>query len=236
METYFLLRTGMSPAYFSLTDFLNGYSIELFYIAVVFSLIFGWIFLPALALYTVLIAPLAWLGKKVIGMPRYQGIPIFTAVLQRNREDSVSLEIAKDFAKSNSENGLLSRIEEYSAKATTNLSNEMQATANYSLLAAIAYITYATGAPNFLTKVTAFADPLVFDKAYTVCLYLILVQGIVGRISGFHRLRATVYLPPSFFINEEERLKCKAWVYKTIERNEPLAKRWLNKTYSKHKD
>lgn len=228
LEVYFLLKTGQSPAYFSLIDFVDNYSIELFYIAVFFSMVAGWLMLPALAFYFFLSGVLSWLGRLFIGLIKFAGIPIFTALRQENREKSVSLGIAIDYAKSTQDNELKERIDDYEKTAQERLENEALAAANFVLVVLIAWISYSTGASNFLMKVASFADSFSNGAAYEVCLALLVIQGCLGRAANFHLLRASGSLPPSFFFNEEEREKVEAWAKQVVAKHEPLARQWMN--------
>lgn len=229
LEVYFLLRSHQSPIYFSLTDFVENYSIELLYISVTLSLLTGWIFPLALAIYAILVGGFTWFGRKFLGLIRFQGIPIFEALNQRDREDSVSLSVAKDYAKSKADEGLQRRIDEYAKTSLKQLENEVHAATNFALVLLIAWISYSTGAPNFLMKVSQFADPITLGNAYQICLFLLLSQGLLGRMSGFHLLRASGNLTPQFFKSEEERKKVASWVSEMVDRNKSLAERWLNK-------
>lgn len=121
VDVYFLLSAGQSPAYFTLPDFLDGYSMELLYIAVLLSLLTGWLFIPALAGYTIFVGGLTWFVRKLFGLIRCQGIPIFRALDQQNQENSVSLLVAKDYAKSKKDSELKARIEEHEKKMGSNL-------------------------------------------------------------------------------------------------------------------
>lgn len=227
LEVYFLLKAGQSPAYFSLIDFVDNYSIELFYIAVFFTLLAGWIMFPALAFYFALSGVLAWLGGKIMSLVRFQDVPVFKALRQNEREKSVSLEVAIDYARSNQDTELRERVGEYERTAQERVKNEAIAATNFILVVLIALISYSTGAPNFLIKVASFADPFSNDSAYKVCLALLVIQGFVGRATSFHLLRDSGNLPPSFFINEEERGKVEAWTEQMVVRHAPLARKWM---------
>lgn len=231
IEVYFLLRIGKSPAYFTLTDFLDAYSIELLYLTVSLSLLTGWVLVPALAAYTLLFGFLAWLTRATFGLIRIQGIPIFKALSQHKRENSVSLEIAKDYAKSHADITMQKRIKEYETESREHLSNEALASANFLLLLVAFWISHSTGAPNFLMKVTTYADPYLMENAYEVCIVLLAIQGVLGRISSFHLLSEAGSLPPSFFKDDEERKAVADWATKVVGRFTPLAEKWLNKRW-----
>ena len=121
VELYFLLRSGKSPAYFALTDFVDNYSIELLYITVLLTLLSGWIFPIVLSAYIIIAGLLSFLGRCVLSSIRYMGIPLFKAILQNEREKSVSINIAKSFAHENSDTDLMNRIDNYNKEATTSL-------------------------------------------------------------------------------------------------------------------
>ncbi len=227
LEVYFLLRTGQSPAYFSMIDFVDNYSIELFYIAVFFSMLAAWLMLPALAFYYVVAGVLSWCGRKILGLFKVEDIPIFTALAQDKREKSISVEIANDYAKSEPDPELKKRINEYEKTTQERLTNEALAATNFVLVGLIAWISYSTGAPNFLIKVASFADSFSCGLAYEVCLVLLAIQGFVGRATNFHLLHASGSLPPSFFNNEDERAKVEASNFETVGKYMPLARKWM---------
>jgi hypothetical protein len=226
---YFLLRSGKSPAYFSLLDFVDNYSIELLYITVLFTLLSGWIIIPALAGYVLIAGALAWLGRQLVSTIRYMGIPIFKALGNEERRKRVSISIAEDYARSNSNDALLDRIEDYKKSSTQSLENEAQASANFILILIIAYVSHSTGAPSFIMKVTSFVDPYFGGSAYQICLALLIGQGLLGRASNFHHLPASGHLPTRFFKNEEERSTVDAWSQQVIQRHAPLAEKWSGK-------
>ncbi|MDZ4309965.1 MAG: hypothetical protein U1A24_05340 [Cypionkella sp.] len=228
LEVYFLLRSKQSPIYFSLTDFVDNYSIELLYIAVTFSLLTGWLFIPAIGGYTVLVGSLAWCGRKFMGMFKCEGVPIFEALNQHNRENSVSIEVAKEYAKSNTDNDLTARIEKHEKESLEQLANEALATTNFALVILIAWISHSTGAPNFLMKVSSFADPFTFGHAYTICLALLVSQGLFGRAANFHFIRVSGSLPPGFFKNVDERKKVAGWTEEIVGQYKPLAEKWMD--------
>ena len=227
LEVYFLLRTGQSPAYFSLIDFVDNYSIELLYITVFFAMLVGWLMLPAMAFYYVIAGVFSWLGRKFMGLFKCEGTPIFTALGQHERENSVSLMIAIDYAKSKPDPELKERIDEYNKASQERLSNEALAATNFVLVGLIAWISYSTSSPNFLMKVSSFADTFSYGWAYEVCLVLLAIQGFVGRATSFHLLHASGNLPPSFFSNEDERAEVKAWKLKMCDKYIPLARKCM---------
>lgn len=227
LEVYFLLKTGQSPVYFSMTDFVNNYSIELLYIAVFFSMLAGWLFVPALGFYYVVAGGLSFSGKQIMRLIKFSGIPIFTALAQNKREKSVSLEVAIDYAKSNQDTDLKKRVDEHNKDAQERLENEVLASTKFVLVLLIAWISYSTGAANFLMKVASFADPFSNGAAYEVCLTLLVIQGFVGRATNFNLLGESGSLPPSFFINEEERGKVEAWAEQMVAKHLPLARKWM---------
>lgn len=227
LEVYFLLKAGQSPAYFSLIDFVDNYSIELLYIVVFFFMLSGWLMIPTLTFYFVLSGVLSWLGRQIMGLIKFEGIPIFTALRQDERKKSVSLVIAIDYAKSKQDTELKERIDEYEKATKERLENEALAAANFVLVVLIAWVSYSTGAPNFLMKIASFADPFSNGAAYEVCLALLVIQGFAGRATNFHLLHASGSLPPSFFFNEEERGKVEAWAEQMVSKHEPLARQWM---------
>lgn len=229
LEVFFLLRSGKSPVYFSLSDFVDNYSIEIFYIAVLFSMLAAWIAIPAFAFYYVVVGSLSWCGRAILGLFKFEGIPIFKALGQQEREKSVSTEVAIDFAKSKPDLDLLARITEYEKNTQERIKNEAIATANFALVGAIVVTSYLTGAPNFLMKITSFADQFTPDAAYKVCIILLAIQGILGRATNFYLIRAAANLPPNFFVDEAERNEVNGWASKIIERQIPLAQNWINR-------
>lgn len=198
VEIYFLLRSGQSPAYFSLLDFVDSYSIELLYISALLTLLAGWIIIPALAGYMITAGALSWMGRLIFSKFKYMEIPIFKALGKEEREKRVSLSIAKNFAHSNSDSDLQRRIEEYEKSSFENLENEAKASANFALILVIAWVSHSTGAPNFMMRVTSFVDPYLYGIAYEICLALLIIQGLLRRASSFHSLPASGYLPTRF--------------------------------------
>lgn len=159
-------------------------------------------------------------------MFKFAGIPIFKALSQHGREKSVSVIVAIDYAKSNSDDHLKERIDEYEERAKERLTNEVLATTNFILVGLVAWISHSTGAPNFLMQVASFGDTVTYSAAYEVCLVLLAVQGIVGRAINFNLLHASGNLPPEFFINEDERARAEAWAEKMTKKYEPLVRQW----------
>lgn len=229
VEIYFLFRSGQSPAYFSLLDFVDSYSIELLYITALLTLLAGWIIIPALACYVIAAGALSWMGRLILATFQYMGVPIFRALREGERERRVSLSIAKDFAHSNSDSDLQRRIQEYEESSNKILENEARASANFALILAIAWVSHSTGAPNFMMKVTGFVDPYLSGMAHKTCLVLLIIQGLLGRASNFYSLPASGYLPSRFFRNEDERSTVAAWTHKEIQRHLPLAEKWMNR-------
>lgn len=229
VEIYFLLRSGQSPAYFSLLDFLDSYSIELIYITALLTLLTGWIIIPALAGYMIIAGSLSWIGRQILSTFKYMGVPIFKALGEEEREKRVSLDIAKNFAHSNSDSDLQRRIEEYEKSSIQSLESEAQASANFVLILAIAWVSHSTGAPNFIMRVTSFVDPYLSGMAYEICLALLIIQGLLGRASRFHNLPASGYLPTRFFKNEDERSKVAAWAHQEVQRHLPLVEKWVKR-------
>ena len=229
LEVYFLLKAGKSPAYFSLPEFVKNYSVEVFYIAVFFSIFAAWLFFPALSAYYIFFSLPAWFGRKFMSLYRYAGFPVFEALKRREEEDSVSLSVAKDYAKSKADGGLQTRIKEYETISDERLANEYLASANFVLVALVAWISHSTGAPNFLMSVSRFADPFTHGAAYQICLVLLLIQGIIGRASNFGLLRAAGELPPDFFKSGCEKERVAAWRKTMVEKNVPLAEEWMSK-------
>lgn len=229
VEIYFLLRSGQSPAYFSLLDFVDSYSIELLYITALLTLLTGWVVIPAIAGYTIIAGSLSWMGRQIFSVFKYMGVPILKALAEEEREKRVSLSIAENFAHSNSDSDLQRRIVEYKKSSNKSLENEAQATANFVLILAIAWVNHSTGAPNFMMRITSFVDPYLSGLAYEICIALLIIQGLLGRATSFHRLPASGYLPTRFFKNEDERSEVAAWTQQEIQRHIPLVEKWLNR-------
>lgn len=229
LEIYFLLRAGKSPAYFSLTDFVDNYSIELFYIAVFFSMLAAWLVLPAMAVYMMFAGILAWCTRKFFGIFKYLGVPIFKILDQHEQENSVSIEIAKDYAKFTNDASLKTRIEEHEEKLQDDFLNETQATINFALIIAIIWISNSTSAPNFFMQVANLVDPFTFGWAYQICVLLLVLQGIVGRMVSFHIVRSAGSLPIKFFQNDEERETVAAHTSNVVEQKMSAVWRWLAK-------
>jgi len=229
VEIYFLLRSGQSPVYFSLLDFADNYSIELIYITVALTLLTGWIIIPALAVYMTVAGILSWMARLALSRFKYKGTPIFVALGQEYRDKRVSLSVAKKFAHSKSDSDLQSRIEKYESSSNQSQTIEVRASANFALILVIACVSYSTGAPNFMMRVTSFVDPYLSGLGYEICLLLLIIQGVLGRISNFHTFAATGYLPPHFFKNEDERSTVAAWAHQETQHYIPLARKWLSR-------
>lgn len=229
LEVHFLLRAGKSPVYFGLTDFIENYSIEILYIAVTFYLFTGWIAPIVILGHYAVVGSLALCAKQFLRIFKFSGIPVFAALNQHNSENSVSILIAKDYAKSNNHADLERRIERYEKDSNENLNNEAVATANFFLIISIALISYLTNAPNFLIKISSFADPIFSGYAYHVFGILLIVQGIIGRISSFHLINTSANLPPNFFASEAERANIASWNNDILKRYQPLAEKWKSK-------
>ncbi len=228
IEVYFLLRVGKSPAYFSLSDFLDNYSIELLYISVLFFLLAAWIFPIVFLVYFGFAGTFAWFGRKVMNLIRINGVPVFRALREQDHKQAVSIEIAKDYAKSKKLNELTGRIEEYEKAHEKAMEGETLAATNFFLVLLIVTIS-CYGAPNFLMRVTSFADPFTKGYAYHACIVLLAIQGCIGRASSFYLLGNAGKLPRSFFDNEDERQSVAGWSTEIIERNIPLALRWMKR-------
>lgn len=160
---------------------------------------------------------------------RYAGIPIFSALYIDNQERSVSLLQAKDYAKSQGEQDLLRRIDEYERSVSERLESEATAAGNFILIILILVLSYQLNAPNFLMKISEFADPFLQGYAYKVVAFLLVAQGLVGRMTSFYLLGASGSLPPDFFRSEEERLNAENWNVEILRRYEPLVERWKHK-------
>lgn len=226
LEVYFLLRAGKSPAYFSLTDFIQTYSIEILYIVILLSLLAGWLIGPVFLLYFSVAGGLSWAGSQITRLARWQGTPVFSELSRYKRENSVSIAIARDYAHANCDGSLEERIAKYDEEVSQKLQNEMLAAANFALVVLIALVTHFTQAPNFLMKITSFADGITGGRAYEACLTLLVFQGVLGRALCFHLLRDSGSLPPDFFRTEDERRAVAAWVNQVVKKHEPLAKKW----------
>ncbi|MEC8580144.1 MAG: hypothetical protein VXZ18_05275 [Pseudomonadota bacterium] len=229
VEIYFLLRSGQSPAYFSLLDFVDSYSLELLYITTLLTLLTGWMTLPAIAGYVIIAGSLSLIGRLILSPLRCFGIPIFKALRDEEREKRVSVKIAESFAHSNSNSDLQKRIDAHLESSNQHLANEVLASANFVLILAIAWVSHSTSAPNFMMKVTNFVDPHLAGHAYEICLALLIIQGLLGRASNFHSLSASGYLPTRFFKNEDERLTVAAWSSSEVQKHYSLAEKWLNR-------
>ncbi|GGH60400.1 hypothetical protein GCM10011341_32620 [Frigidibacter albus] len=139
------------------------------------------------------------------------------------------MKLASDYAFANADEKLQARVHEYEQKTQESLSNEALAVSNFLLVIMIALISFQTGAPNFLMKVSNFADPLVSGNAYKIVLGFLFLQGVLGRVSSFYLLHAAGHLPPNFFRDENERKKVANWTSELIDRYKPLAREWMDK-------
>lgn len=229
LEVYFLLRLGKSPAYFTLTDFLNNYSIEILYISVLLFLLSPWFFAPAMLVYYAFAGSAAWVFRRALNLIKWGGIPVFRALYERDRDSTVSITVAKDFAKSNGDADLLKRIELYEVENRKSLEGEAISTVNFALTLVIALIS-SQGSPNFLMKVTEFLEIHLNGHAYHMVLLMLIIQGVIGRASSFHLLKNSGILPYQFFKNNAERAASKEWALTMIKRNEPMAFDWLNRS------
>lgn len=228
IELYFLLTASKSPIYFTLTDFLDSHSIELLYISVTIFLLTPWIFPVAMATYIIVAGVPAWIARKVLGAWKSGGVPVFRILQERNRAKAVSLNVAKDYAFRNDLPELSKRISEHEVTHAKAMEGEAIATTNFLLLAAIIIVS-SQFSPNFLMKVTQVLDPYTGGKAYVIVVTLLMIQGIVGRMSGFHLLRDSGSLGPEFFRDESERVNAANWVTSMVERNKPDLFEWLQR-------
>lgn len=228
IELYFLLTASKSPIYFTLTDFLDSHSIELLYISVTMFLLTPWIFPVAITTYIIVAGIPAWVARKLLGAWKSEGVPVFQILQDRNREKAVSLNVAKDYAFRNDLPELAQRISEHEAKHSKAMDGEAIAATNFLLLVAIVLVSSQV-APNFLMKVTQVFDPYTGGKAYAIVVTLLMIQGIIGRMSGFHLLRDSGSLGPDFFRDESERANAANWVNSMVERNQPYLLEWIQR-------
>lgn len=228
IELYFLLTASKSPIFFTLTDFLDSHSMELLYISVTLFLLTPWIFPAAIATYIIVAGLPAWIARKVLGVWKSEGVPVFRVLQDRNRAKAVSLNVAKDYAFRNDLPELAQRISEHEVKHGKAMEGEAIATTNFLLLVTIVLVSNQS-APNFLMKVTKVLDPYTGGKAYAIVVTLLMIQGIVGRMSGFHLLRDSGSLGPDFFRDESERVNAANWVNSMVERNQPDLFDWLQR-------
>ena len=228
IELYFLLTVSKSPIYFTLTDFLNSHSIEILYISVTIFLLTPWIFPIAIATYIVIAGLPAWIARKLFAYWKSDGWPIFKMIQDRNRDKAVSITVAKDYAFRNDFPELTQRIIDYESKHSKAMEGETIAATNFLLVVAIVLVSSQT-VPNFLMKVTEVLEPYTGNTAYAVAVALLMFQGIIGRMSGFHLLRDSGNLAPDFFKNEDERASAKNWANSMIERNQPYLIEWMQR-------
>jgi hypothetical protein len=228
IELYFLLTLSKSPIYFTLTDFLDSHSIEILYISVTIFLLAPWIFPLAIAAYVAVAGTPAWIARKLLGRLKWDGWPVFRMIQDRNREKAVSISITKDYAFRNNLHELTQRIMDHEAKQDRSMEGEATATTNFLLIVIIVLVS-SQSAPNFLMKVTEVLEPYTGYVAYKVVVALLMIQGILGRMSGFHLLRDAGSLEPDFFRNEEERASAANWVNSMVERNQPYLIEWMQK-------
>jgi hypothetical protein len=228
IELYFLLTASKSPIYFTLTDFLDSHSIEILYISVTMFLLAPWVFPVAITTYIIVAGFPAWIARKILGTWKSEGLPIFRILRDRNREKSVSINVAKDYAFRNDLPELAQRISEHEVKHSKAMEGEAIAATNFLLILAIVLVSSQL-APNFLMKVTQIFDPYIGGKAYEIVVFLLIIQGIVGRMSGFHLIKGAGSLGPDFFKDENERASAANWVNSMVERNKPYLFDWIQR-------
>lgn len=232
IELYFLLTLSKSPIYFTLSDFLDSHSIELLYISVTLFLLAPWIFPFAMAIYFFVAGAPAWIFSKLLNFVKWDGLPVFRLLRDRKDDSSVSIEVAKDYAFRNHLTELSQRIEDYQLSNTKHMEGEAIATTNFLLIFLIVIVSDKSS-PNFLMKVTGVLEPYLANYAYVGVVTLLLIQGVVGRISGFHLLRDAGSLHPDFFRDDIERAKAADWVNQIARKHEPHIMQWLRKNQMK---
>lgn len=228
VELYFLLTVSKSPVYFTLTDFLDSHTIELLYISVTAFLLTPWIVPIALAIYVAVAGLPSWIAVRLLGLIKFDGFPVFKVLSQRQRDKSVSVDVTKDYAFRNGLPDLSKRLAEYQSEQKKKLEGESIAAANFFLILLIVMISSAS-APNFLMKVTGVLEPYLGGYAYSGVVTLLLIQGFVGRMTGFCLLKYSGYLPPDFFVDEGERMSAEGWAGKMASRHEPYLLEWLRR-------
>jgi hypothetical protein len=226
VEVYFQLRAGKSPIYFTLSDFADSYSLELLYIAITLFLLSAWILPVAMFLYWFIFGGIRYVLNFIGSVIKIHGIPVFPFLLWKSDSTRVSTQIAEDYAKSNGNEIMLSRIKAFEAKQTKQVEGEVIATMNLLLVLLIIGLGYF-GAPNFLMKVTSFADPLVDDYGYEIVCTLLAIQGFFGRLFNYQLFRNLGHLPGGFFTTNEERDKVAAWTSEIVARNIPFMRKWI---------
>lgn len=228
IELYFLLSAHKSPIYFTLTDFLDSHSIEILYISVTIFLLSPWIIPIVMAAYVAVAGTLSWIARKLLGCIRWDGLPVFRILRERDHELAVRIEVAKDYAFRNDLPELAGRIADYESKQNRSMEGEAIAATNFSLVLAILLVS-SDSVPNFLMKVTEPLEPYTGIMAYKTVIGLLLIQGIIGRMSSFHLLRDAGILRPDFFKNEEERISAKEWEAAMVERPQPYLIEWMQR-------
>ena len=224
LEVYFLFKVGRSPAFFKLTDFLDGYAIEILYLTITLTLLSAWFFLPAIAAYYIIAGSIYWLLRRPFFAFTWSGVPVFKALSIQQKADRVSLGVAEDFLHHNPDADLGKRIEEYKERSQKALESEAASTANLALLVTIVALGWS-GTQNFLDKICSIFDPYLLGHAYGICVFLLVSGGVLGRATGFNALRDAGSLPASFFRSDDERIRVKRWAEKMITRHETLAKK-----------
>jgi hypothetical protein len=232
VEIYFQLRAGKSPIYFTLSDFADSYSLELLYIAVSISLLFAWIIPVAMLLYWSVFGSISFFLNAVGSSIKIKGTPILPFLRWKSDINRVSTQIAEDYAKNNHDDVLLARIKAFEAQKLKQVEGEVIATMNLLLICVIVGLGYM-GAPNFLMKVTSFADPLLNNYGYEFVCFLLAVQGFFGRLFNYHIFGSMGHLPGDFFSGSEERDKVVAWASEIAARNVPFMRKWIEEEFRK---
>ena len=208
VELYFLFRAGKSPFFFNLSDFIDRFSIELVFIALVLFLFSGFLTLIFMSLYLIIFSPLEKARSFLLRRVKISGIPVFAALREREVSGRVELQTAKDFAFRNRRSELTARIEKWEKEWSKKAENETLVVGAYGLLLLIIFSS-SSDTPNFLMGVIdAFFDS---EGVYRFAIMLLAVQAIIGRVTSYYIFRDAAWLPVDFFISETERKEAEAW-------------------------
>lgn len=226
VEIYFLFRAGKSPFFFTLSDFVDRFSIEILYISLVLFLITGFIFPIAWVAYHSVFWLLDGMRRIVTDRIKVSGVPVFRALNDREKSGRVSVEIAKKYAYKNSKEELSSRIDEWEKSKAKAMEGEITTIGIYILLFVVMLFS-SEARPNFLMGVLE-----IFTEneiVYEIMISILLVQFFLGRLTNFHLFRDAGYLPVDFFKSEEERKEASGWAARHVEQFQPAIKKWLDK-------
>lgn len=232
VEIYFQLAAGKSPVYFSVSDFANSYSIEILYIAVTLYLLAAWLAPIGMLSYWMFFGSIRSALHLIGSTIRVQGIPLFPYLEWKRDVTRVSALVAEDYARSTGNSMLLLKIKEFEFEKLRQVEGEYVATLNLLLVGTVVVLGHF-GYPNFLMRVTAFSESFTYGYSYAAVCTLLIVQGVIGRVSNYHIFRDLGFVPGDIFSSVDERNEAENWSSNIARRHIPFIKRWISNNQSK---